>query len=343
MPDTIVPDDLAGHARGVRALTGLQGGDVGVAPDERHKSGGGYHCGCADIVALDKYPDGDYSTRQPRDRVGGNVACAVDVGDDWPNGGRAAWLRYNRELVRRLQAGDPRLSALRAVNYTDDGSRRLRYDTLHPDAGVNGDGVIPSTDTVTIHTHEEFWRNTEGTAGRRATLALLLRIMEWAISGAPIPPVPTGDDDMPYANIPVPPKGGRASISLPGGGANRASTWIAATNDTGDIDGVAHPYGLRIFLSNGSTWYPAGGGTGLFKGYNGVTLSVAAPGLDVQGWGDGVRAVSVMEAPLSPGGTVLDPIAVLRQELHPADPPAQPYPAIWYAGLAPLTFCIEQA
>jgi hypothetical protein len=184
--ETIAPGDIVAHRERVAVLTGLTitSGALGIKPDQSHKSGGGYHCGVQDIRDLGTYPDGDYSTRQPRDRVGGNVASAEDIGDDWPRGGRAAWLRFNNLLVAQLRSGDPALSTLRAVNFSPDGVSQRRYDTLHPEQGI-----ISSTDSVTIHTHLEFWRNTAGTMARTVTLTRVEQIIAAAITNTPL-----GDD-----------------------------------------------------------------------------------------------------------------------------------------------------
>lgn len=181
MTATTLPKDLAQGRNDIIDATGLAGNDVGALPDESHKKGGGYHCGVQDIINLGKYPTGDYSTRQTRDRVGGNACSAIDVGDNWPKGGRAAWIRWNNMVVAALKAGDPELAALRAINFTPDGTARKRYDTNSRDAGV-----IDSTDTVTIHTHLEFWRNTSGAARARA-IARLVALMRAAIAGQSAP------------------------------------------------------------------------------------------------------------------------------------------------------------
>ncbi len=180
MSTTYVPDDLyTWRQNEVAPTTGLSGDDLGIAPNATHKGSGGYHCGVQDIINIGEYPDGDYSTRQPRDRVGGNVACAFDLGDDWPHGGRAAWLRYNNMVVAQMMAKDPALAALRAVNFSPDGTATKRYDSLHPEQGI-----INSTDSVYMHTHHEWWRDTEGK--RDACLARLTEIMHAAINNTPL-------------------------------------------------------------------------------------------------------------------------------------------------------------
>lgn len=185
---TTAPTDLGTFRTGtVIPLTGLQGNDVGIAPDASHLSSGGYHVGCEDIQAISKW-NTDYSTRQARDRLDGtNVSSALDIGDDWPRGGRAAWLRFNNLLVGRLRAADPALAALRATNFSPDGSTRKRYDSFNP-----SQGVIDSTDSVTIHTHLEFWRDTVGTPARARALARVGQVIDAAIRNVPLPP--EGDD-----------------------------------------------------------------------------------------------------------------------------------------------------
>ena len=174
---TVVTTQYRTFVANMRRITGLAAMDVGVAPDADHLAGGGYHVGPADIRAIGRW-DKDYSTRQPRDRIGGNNASAFDIGDDWPNGGRAAWLRFNNLLLRQLRDGDPALSALRAINFTPDGSARRRYDTNN-----RGQGVIASTDTVYMHTHGETWRDQAGTTALDMTFRRIEYIASAAIAG----------------------------------------------------------------------------------------------------------------------------------------------------------------
>lgn len=176
MTTTIAPAELLDHRKNVIRITGLSGDDVGLLPDPSHKASGGYHCGVQDIINIGRYPDRDYSTRQSRDRIGGNVCSAEDIGDDWPKGGRAAWIRFNNLLVAQMIANDPELAALRAINFTPNGTARKRYDTNNRSAGI-----INSTDTVYMHTHLEWWRNTSGTALRARSLRQIEKIMQAAI------------------------------------------------------------------------------------------------------------------------------------------------------------------
>lgn len=179
---TNVPTDLATFRTGVVIqMTGLSGNDVGIAPDASHLAGGGYHCGCEDIQSISRW-NIDYSTRQARDRLTGtNLASAMDIGDDWPHGGRAAWLRFNNLLVAQLQAADPALTALRAVNFSPDGTARRRYDSFNPTQGV-----IDSTDSVYMHTHLEWWRDTAGTSARARSLARVGQIIDAAVRNVPL-------------------------------------------------------------------------------------------------------------------------------------------------------------
>lgn len=175
---TNAPADLLGFRQSVMALTGLTDPvEVGIVGNDAH--GVGYHVGVQTIKNRGNYPDGDYSTRQLRDRVGGDAASAMDIGDNWPKGGRAAWLRFGNLVYQQLRANDPALSAIRAINFSPDGSAKKRYDTFN-----RSQGLINSTDTVDIHTHLEFWRNTDG--NRAATFNRLTQIMSSAIHNTPL-------------------------------------------------------------------------------------------------------------------------------------------------------------
>jgi hypothetical protein len=183
--------------------TGLAGNAYGIAPNEDHKAGGGYHCGVKDCQNINKYhPPAtsnvgarteDYSVRQLRDRlVGGNAASAEDIGGYWPRGGKAAWLRFNNLFIKQLQAGDRALRAVREVNFTPDGTARKRWDALHPNDGVYNDGIVPSTDTAETHTHVGFWRDTDGTPARDEAFARIEQIADAAIANRPLA---DGEDD----------------------------------------------------------------------------------------------------------------------------------------------------
>lgn len=163
------------YAANMRTITGLTGGNVGTVPDARHVSG--YHVSPKRIRAAGRW-DTDYSTRQPRDRTtpGSDFTSGFDIGDDWPNGGRAAWLRWNNMLLAGLVGHDPALAAIRAINVSRDGKERKRYDTL---TGK----LTDSTDNVDIHTHGEVWRDTIGTSGLDTAFRRIEAMARAAISG----------------------------------------------------------------------------------------------------------------------------------------------------------------
>lgn len=315
MTATEVPPDLAGWRTDAMATTGLQGDEVGVAPDESHKRNGGYHCGVQDIINIGRYPD-DYSTRQLPDRVGGNVASACDLGDNWPRGGGAAWLRYNNELVRLLRAGDPRLAGLRAVNFSPDGVACRRYDTLHPEAGV-----IPSADSVYMHTHHERWRDRRSTAW----LGFTVRLMRWAIDGTPYN---DEEDDMgaswPAMAIEIDEPTSVTLVETEGGGADPRAQWVRLCNDTGGRAGqsAAPDYALRVMACNGTGGWGAVFATEVMKFHSGVLYSAQLKA--------GVTGLSFQRAAINAGGTPIDPS---RSSTLPGA-------ATMYAGS--LTFVIER-
>jgi hypothetical protein len=191
------PADLLGFRQTMMSICGFgSAADVGIVGDGAHQRTGGYHEGKDVITSIGRYhgppashvgsPVEDYSARNARDRRGlTDSASGVDVGDDWPNGGRKAWLRFNNAFVTALHAGDPALAAIRAVNYSPDGTAKKRTDREH------GWAVEPSTDTVNIHTHIEWYRDTEGS--RQASFDRIAQLARAAISGTPAPaPTPEG-------------------------------------------------------------------------------------------------------------------------------------------------------
>lgn len=243
------------------AVIGCPVRDVGMLPDEDHLESGGYHCGLNDLVSIGRFhfprtanigsSTEDYSARQERDRRAiDQRAAAVDTPDDWPNGGRAAWIRWNNMIVAQLQAGDPALAALRGINFTPDGELRRRYDTLHAEAGV-----IPSTDTVRWHTHLEFWRDLLGSVACRRALARLLQLARAAIEGRPVPP--EGEDEMGATYIGgvidewdpevLSPQTTNVPVGIVrGGAADPRPGWLDIVNDTFGV-----PYALRVMASTG--------------------------------------------------------------------------------------------
>lgn len=325
MTATTIPADLKGHRERGMQITGLRGDDWGIAPNEAHKRSGGYHCGVKDCQDIGKFhppatshigsSTEDYSVRLFRDRmVGGNAASAEDIGDDWPNGGRPAWLRFNNLFVKQLQKGDSALRAVREVNFSPDGTKRKRWDAEHPSAGPNGDGIIDSTDTVYMHTHVGFYRDTEGTPARAAALNRIEQIMRAAITGASL--AGEDDDDMGLTIIGSVPQYTEtedgdavgytiATGIIAGGAANPRDGWL---NFVGD--GYGEPFALRVMLTNGVKdskgnvgWLaPAEGkGSASFKFAPGERLNFALP--------PGTVGVSVMRQAINEGGTVV-PVAL---------------------------------
>jgi hypothetical protein len=187
---TSAPADLLSFRSAVMRTTGFTNPvEVGIAPDEHHVKG--YHVGVSAIRAAGNF-DNDYSTRQVRDRsVGGNEASAMDIGDDWPHGGRSAWIRFNNLLVAALKVADPALVAVRAINFSPDGTAKKRFDTAN-----RSQGVISSTDTVNIHTHVEWWRNTIN--ARQASFARILQLMDAAINPRTESTPATPETPMPF-------------------------------------------------------------------------------------------------------------------------------------------------
>lgn len=200
---TSAPADLLGLRAGMSSVTGLTNpNNLGIVGDGAHQRTGGYHEGRDVLTANGMFhPPAtshvgsgteDYSCRLQRDRTGlTNSASAFDLGNAWPKGGNAAWLRYNNLLAARLRAGDPSLSAIRAINYSPDGNARYRIDR------ENFWKQESSSDTVTVHTHHEFYRDTEG--NRQVTLNALVALAQTAITNPSAPPATlTGDDDMKF-------------------------------------------------------------------------------------------------------------------------------------------------
>jgi len=175
---TEAPDDLLALRDQVIELCGFTDpNDVGIDGDPAHAARGGYHISGDDINAAGKFSS-DYSTKRSRDHFLPNpYACAMDIGDDWPRGGRAAWLRFNNLLAPALVAGDGALATVRALNFSPDGTTKKRYDSANP-----SDGIITSTDDVNIHTHIEWWRNTR--EDRQESILRILQFIKQAIGGA---------------------------------------------------------------------------------------------------------------------------------------------------------------
>jgi hypothetical protein len=210
------PTDLLALRGELLTETGLAGTEIGIAADESHLTSGGYHCGGLDLRRINAVGKNDYSIRQPRDRAyydwelkhGSNWASAMDVGDDWPRGGRTAWIRFNNLLRAQLGANDPALAAVRGMNYSPDGATRRRFDHL-----TNLESS--STDTVLWHTHIEWWRDTIAQASRRISINRIVQIAVAARDNRALgaasppepvqPPLPIGEPDVIYQVTNVPP------------------------------------------------------------------------------------------------------------------------------------------
>jgi hypothetical protein len=204
------PNDLLDLRAQLAAQTGVRATDIGIVADESHLSSGGYHCGGQDLRRINGVRRDDYSIRQPRDRAyynfeishGSNYSSALDMADDWPRGGRAAWIRFNNLLRAQLGASDPTLAAVRGINYTPNGSTKRRFDTLtHQESST--------TDTVTWHTHIEWWRDTIQTGPRRQSINRIVQIAIAARDNTPLgpppaPPNPISEADMIFTVTGVP-------------------------------------------------------------------------------------------------------------------------------------------
>lgn len=315
----VADPDLDRFRHDLAALIGVPVSEVGMLPDEDHLQGGGYHCGRADLRKIGKFhlpvlayvgsSGEDYSVRQLRDRNAvDDHSAAVDVPDGWGHGGNAAWIRANNMVLSLMQAGDPELAALRAMNFTPDGKVKRRYDT-----NSRGAGVIASTDTVLWHTHWEFWRDTLGTAVLRRTLARLLVIVKAAIEGWLLPSEEGDDDDMGATFIAgrINPPGQITNINVgivQGGTADPREAWLSFTNDgPGD-------YALRVVWTSGDNNYKAlefAGGTDDPKTKpvnNGYAGTVFHKGW--RGWVTlpaGCVAISVTRAAIGPDGKATGP------------------------------------
>src|SRR6266576_2301937 len=188
---TVAPLDLVALRTSIMDRTGVTNfAAVGINGDGSHDKG--YHLGVLTIQRKGNYPDNDYSTTQLRDRVGADYASAMDVTLEWIHGGRSAAIKWSNSVVAIRKSG--LLPEIRAINYMDMQGRKRRYDSL-----TNTD--VPSTDSVDIHTHIEWWRNTEG--HRLSSFAVLLNLMDQSIPGAIAPTQPIGDDEMTFYRAPT--------------------------------------------------------------------------------------------------------------------------------------------
>lgn len=196
---TNAPADLLNHRADFMNVTGLTNpADVGIVGDAAHAARGGYHMGKPEVSA-----GSDYSTTLQRDQIGLTTsASAVDYGDDWPHGGRTAWLRFNNAFAAALKANTPELAAVRAINYSPDGITKKRIDRQ------NDWHDQQTTDSVTIHTHTEFYRDTEG--HRTIALDYITRLAQTAITGGSM----TVQDDVWNYKIPAPDNATRSAAGV---------------------------------------------------------------------------------------------------------------------------------
>lgn len=200
---SVAPTSLLTTRSHMAAITGSPLGDIGIAADESHLTSGGYHCGALDLHSINAVGSDDYSIRQSRDRAqynrdlsaGLNLASAMDYPDDWPNGGRAAWIRWNNLVRAALGARDPALRALRGMNFTPDGTMKRRFDVLTMKETA-------SADTVAWHTHIEWWRDTiNDVDARDDATTRLCALATQAITGQ-LPISPTGVTTVTYYRAP---------------------------------------------------------------------------------------------------------------------------------------------
>lgn len=258
------------------------------------------------------YGSSDYSVRLLQDRSGDpdNVSAFDFTPGTWGTAdNHAKMIQLTNRMWAAAKANDPRLADLREVAGTVDGRNVITFY-------AQGGGLKSPFDSSHLeHLHGSFWRSAAANDHRGIVDVMLGR-------GST---TPTEDDDMALSNITIPPAGQWTSVSIAAGGANKAQCYFAMDNDTGDMQGKAHDYGVRVYYSGGNGWAALGPNGGLFKGRNGVVTSCPFPGLDKLP--DGVRGVSVMRAPLDANGNVVDP----------KSPAAEGLPV--YDG--PLTFAIE--
>jgi hypothetical protein len=157
--NTFSPADLRTVQRMICAHTGLNPNAVGMIGNAAHK--GGYHRGRDDLREFGVL-NSDYSVETARDKRGlSNAASALDIGyrwpkTDWRHDNNAAWLRFNAFCLADIRSHHPAWTVCRAMNFSPDGVKKKRIDPFR------SMDIIKSTDTVDVHTHFEFWRDTEG-------------------------------------------------------------------------------------------------------------------------------------------------------------------------------------
>lgn len=143
---TSAPADLLNVRNFLKQKTGLPFTSLGIVGDVDHN--GGYHCGS------DRVSSSDYSVRESSRDVRGlsTYASALDVGAFTAGGVTLA--SFSMALVKAAVAGDPRMSAVREIIYTPDGSRVKRFDRLN--VRSTGDS------SHLAHTHISFFRDSFG-------------------------------------------------------------------------------------------------------------------------------------------------------------------------------------
>lgn len=194
---TYAPQDLQDTRAYVMSKTGLTAVECGIVGDPAHAATGGYHEGNDDLMAAGVLYT-DYSKADsPRDRPGSNAASALDVGLFWDQGSQAA-INFSLWVRDKLLANDPRCADMRGMNYTPDGSTKRRVDRLY-----NNFQVTSSTDSVDIHTHFEFFRDSEGRRSRNDNFLGLVKEYFGDLQPVPPPaPVLPLEERMPDTQIP---------------------------------------------------------------------------------------------------------------------------------------------
>lgn len=149
---TYAPDDLKAVQRYCQTVTGQPWASLGIIHST--PQGGGYHEG-RDLLhragTAPEDPGSDYSyTESQRDRNGlTDAGSAFDLGGNFPR-----FYEFNRWIVGRCQAKDPRCRDIREVIHTLDGRTVRRWDALG--RRTSGD------DSHLTHSHISFFRDSDG-------------------------------------------------------------------------------------------------------------------------------------------------------------------------------------
>jgi hypothetical protein len=252
---TYAPNDLLVVRNYFTGKTGLDAVSLGIVGDPAHAATGGYHEGKDDLERVGVFGS-DYSTTSSRDYIYcTNAASALDVGLYW-NQGYGAAVSFSNWIAGLLKSGDPRLRDLRGMNYTPDGSNKIRIDRLY-----NNFQATSSSDSVDIHTHFEFFRDSDG---RRANDDNFLGVVKQYFGDLPAPATDE-DEDMGASFGPIEiNKAEVTSLCIPpvaAGAADPRLAWLNVCNDT-----FGAKYGLRIWWCNG------GGGWAGLAPNNGIAI-----------------------------------------------------------------------